>query len=130
MDLLAFQYDRGFLLDALRHGELDYLEHVSAAAEADFFRHLIRRDVLNRLAERYPTVCLPSPVSAAPHSCGTGPACLFTYFDRPSSDPSGPFLRPAIRTRPHAKPLQPLLPNSGSAAFNRTRAPPEPFPSV
>ncbi|MBI4874911.1 MAG: transposase [Acidobacteria bacterium] len=55
MDLLAFQYDRGFLLDALRHGELDYLEHVSEAAEADFFRHLIRRQVVQRLAESYPT---------------------------------------------------------------------------
>lgn len=55
MDLVAFQYDRSFVLDALRHGEVDYIEHVSEAAEADLFRHLIRRDVLNRLAERYPT---------------------------------------------------------------------------
>jgi len=55
MDLIAFQYDRSFIVDALRRGEIDYLEHVSEAAEADFFRHLIRRDVLNRLAERYPT---------------------------------------------------------------------------
>jgi hypothetical protein len=55
MDLVAFQYDRSFVLDALRRGEIDYLEHVSEAAEADFFRHLIRRDVLNRLAEHYPT---------------------------------------------------------------------------
>jgi len=55
MDLLAFQYDRWFVREALRRGEIDYLEHVSEAAEADFFRHLIRRDVLNRLAEHYPT---------------------------------------------------------------------------
>lgn len=55
MDLIAFQYDRPFVLDALSRGEIDYLEHVGEAAEADFFRHLIRRDVLNRLAERYPT---------------------------------------------------------------------------
>jgi hypothetical protein len=55
MDLIAFQYDRPFVLDALSRGEIDYLEQVSEAAEADFFRHLIRRDVLNRLAERYPT---------------------------------------------------------------------------
>jgi hypothetical protein len=55
MDLTAFQYDRPFVVDALSRGEIDYLEHVSEAAEADFFRHLIRRDVLNRLAERYPT---------------------------------------------------------------------------
>jgi hypothetical protein len=55
MDLIAFQYDRSFMLEALRRGEIDYLENVSEAAEADFFRHLIRRDVLNRLAEHYPT---------------------------------------------------------------------------
>jgi len=55
MDLVAFQFDRPFVLDALSRGEIDYLENVSQAAEADFFRHLIRRDVLNRLAEHYPT---------------------------------------------------------------------------
>jgi hypothetical protein len=55
MDLAAFQYDRSFVLDALRHGNLDYLEHVSEAAEADLFRHLIRRQVIQRLAETYPS---------------------------------------------------------------------------
>jgi len=55
MDLICFQYDRPFVLDALRHGEIDYLEHVSEAAEADCFRHLIRRQVIQRLAETYPT---------------------------------------------------------------------------
>ena len=40
MDLVAFSYDRSFVLDALRQGEIDYLEHVSDAAEADLFRHL------------------------------------------------------------------------------------------
>jgi hypothetical protein len=55
MDLAAFQYDRSFVLDALRHGNLDYLEHVSEAAEADLFRHLIRRQVIQRLAESYPS---------------------------------------------------------------------------
>lgn len=55
MDLLAFPYDRGFVLDALRNGEIDYLEQVSEAAEADWFGHLIRRQVLQRLAASYPT---------------------------------------------------------------------------
>ena len=55
MDLICFQYDRSFVLDALRRGDIDYLEHVSEAAEADLFRHLIRRQVLQRLAETYPT---------------------------------------------------------------------------
>jgi hypothetical protein len=55
MDLVAFPYDRSFVLDALRKGEIDYLEHVSEAAEADLFRHLIRRQVIQRLADSYPT---------------------------------------------------------------------------
>jgi hypothetical protein len=55
MDLICLQYDRFFVLDALRHGDLDNLEHVSEAAEADLFRHLIRRQVVQRLAETYPT---------------------------------------------------------------------------
>lgn len=55
MDLVAFQYDRSFVLDALRHGDIDYLEHVSEAAEADLFRHLIRRQVIQRLADTYPS---------------------------------------------------------------------------
>ena len=55
MDLVAFHYDRSFVLDALRQGEIDYLEHVSEAAEADLFRHLIQRQVIQRLAETYPT---------------------------------------------------------------------------
>ena len=55
MDLVAFQYDCSFVLDALRNGEVDYLEHVSEAAEADLFRHLIRRQVIQRLADTYPS---------------------------------------------------------------------------
>jgi Transposase DDE domain len=55
MDLVAFHYDRAFVLNALRQGEIDYLEHVSEAAEADLFRHLIGRQVVQRLAETYPT---------------------------------------------------------------------------
>ena len=55
MDLLAFEHDRKFVLEGLRRGEVDYVEHVSEAAEADLFRHLISRDVLTRLAETYPT---------------------------------------------------------------------------
>src|SRR2546425_11355520 len=55
MDFVAFEYDRPFVLEGLRHGEIDYLEHVSEAAEADLFRHLLSRDILTRLAETYPT---------------------------------------------------------------------------
>lgn len=55
MDFAAFELDRTFVIEALRRGEIDYLENLSEAAEADFFRHLIGRDALARLAETYPT---------------------------------------------------------------------------
>ena len=55
MDWVAFENDRTFVLEGLRRGEVDYVEHVWEAAEADLFRHLISRDVLTRLAETYPT---------------------------------------------------------------------------
>jgi len=55
MDLVAFEQDRGFVVKALRRGEIDYLEPVTEAVEADFFRRLINRQILDRLAESYPT---------------------------------------------------------------------------
>jgi hypothetical protein len=55
MDFVAFENDRKFVLEGLRHGEVDYIEPVSEAAEADLFRHLISRDILTGLAETYPT---------------------------------------------------------------------------
>src|SRR5712691_3762137 len=55
MDFAAFEHDPKFVIEALRRGEIDYLENLSEAAEADFFRHLIDRDALTRLAEHYPT---------------------------------------------------------------------------
>jgi hypothetical protein len=54
MDLAAFEHDPPFVLEALRQGELDHLETVSEAAAAGLFRHLISRQVLDRLAESYP----------------------------------------------------------------------------
>ncbi len=55
MDFAAFELDRPFVIEALRRGEIDFLENLSEAAEADFFRHLIGRGALARLAEHYPT---------------------------------------------------------------------------
>ena len=55
MDFAAFEHDRKFVIEALSRGEIDYLENVSEAAEADLFRHLLGRNVLERLAEYYPT---------------------------------------------------------------------------
>ena len=57
MDLLALEHDRPFILEALHRGQIDYLEHVGEALEGDFFRQLIDRQVLQRLADSYPTLC-------------------------------------------------------------------------
>lgn len=55
MDFVAFEHDRAFVLDALRRGEVDYVEPISQAVEADLFRQLVGRNVLHRLAETYPS---------------------------------------------------------------------------
>jgi hypothetical protein len=55
MNLLAFEHDRSFILEALRSGEIDYLEHMGEAMEATFFRQLMNRQILQRLADSYPT---------------------------------------------------------------------------
>ena len=55
MNLTVFEHDRQFGIAALRRGEVDYRENVSEAAEANWFRHLIDRRVLERLAESYPS---------------------------------------------------------------------------
>ena len=55
VNLTVFEHDRQFVIAALRQGEVDYLENVSEAAEANLFRHLIDRRVLERLAESYPS---------------------------------------------------------------------------
>ena len=55
MDFVAFENDRKFVIQALRNGEVDYIEHVSEAAEVDLFRHLMSREALTRLAATYPT---------------------------------------------------------------------------
>ena len=55
MNLTVFEHDRPFVIEALRRGEVDYLENVSEAAEANLFRHLIDRQVLERLAKSYPS---------------------------------------------------------------------------
>ncbi len=55
MNLVAFEHDRQFVLEALRQGQIDQLEPVSEAVEADLFRHLLGRQILERLAASFPT---------------------------------------------------------------------------
>lgn len=55
MDLIVFEQDRPFIIQALRSGEFDYVEAANEVAEADFFRDLFKRKVIAQLAESYPT---------------------------------------------------------------------------
>lgn len=50
----AFQENRGFVLEELRRGELDYLEVVSRVEETKFFRYMLEGGDLERLAATYP----------------------------------------------------------------------------
>ena len=55
MDLVIFEENKPFVLEALRDGEFDYIEAASEVFEADFFRFIKARALLDQLAETYPT---------------------------------------------------------------------------
>jgi hypothetical protein len=55
MDLVIFEENKPFILEALRDGEFDYIEAASEVFEADFFRFIQARALLDELAETYPT---------------------------------------------------------------------------
>jgi hypothetical protein len=54
MDLVIFEENKPFILEALRDGEFDYIEAASEVFEADFFRFIKARALLDQLAETYP----------------------------------------------------------------------------
>jgi hypothetical protein len=53
MSLVLFEQDRDFIVQSLRHGRMDHLEPVTGALEADLFRHLLGRQIPQRLAESF-----------------------------------------------------------------------------
>jgi len=55
MDLVIFEENKPFVLEALRNGDFDYIEAASEVFEADFFRFIKARTFLDELAETYPT---------------------------------------------------------------------------
>ena len=55
MGLVIFEENKPFVLEALGNGEFDYMEAASEVLEADFFRFLKARSLLDELAETYPT---------------------------------------------------------------------------
>jgi hypothetical protein len=55
MNLVLFEQDRDFIIQSLRHGQIDYLEPATEALEAGLFRELLGRQILQRLAESFPS---------------------------------------------------------------------------
>ena len=53
MDLVIFEENKPFVLEALGDGEFDYIEAASEVFEADFFRFIKARALLGQLAESY-----------------------------------------------------------------------------
>ena len=55
MDLVIFEDNKPFVLKALENGDFDYMEAASEVFEADFFRFIKARSLLDELSESYPT---------------------------------------------------------------------------
>ncbi len=55
MNLVIFEDNKPFALEALGNGEFDYMEAASEVFEADFFRFIKAGVLLDELAETCPT---------------------------------------------------------------------------
>jgi hypothetical protein len=55
MDLVIFEENKPFVLEALGNGEFDYMEAASEVFEGDFFRFIKAKALLDELAQSYPT---------------------------------------------------------------------------
>jgi len=54
MGLVIFEQNKPFIVQSLRNGEFDYIEAASEVFEADFFRFIKARALLDELAKTYP----------------------------------------------------------------------------
>jgi hypothetical protein len=55
MELVIFEQNKPFILEAVGNGEFDYMEAASEVFEADFFGFIKARALLDELAQSYPT---------------------------------------------------------------------------
>jgi len=55
MDLVIFEENKPFVLRALGNGDFDYIESASEVYEAEFFRFIKAKTILDKLAKTYPT---------------------------------------------------------------------------
>jgi hypothetical protein len=54
---MVFERNDALVMEAFRRGEFDYLEGVGEVSEADFFRALGEKNILQKLADSYPSPC-------------------------------------------------------------------------
>jgi len=55
MDLMIFEDNKPYVLEALGNGDFDYIEDAGEVFETDFFRFIKAQSILKKLAESYPT---------------------------------------------------------------------------
>lgn len=55
MDLVLFEENKPFVLQALENGDFDYIDSASETFETEFFRYINAKAILKELAETYPT---------------------------------------------------------------------------
>jgi hypothetical protein len=54
---MLYERNDGYVIEAFRRGEFDYLEGAGEVSEADFFRALTGKNILRKLADTYPSPC-------------------------------------------------------------------------
>src|SRR5260370_8399517 len=52
---MLFERDDARVLEAFRRGEFDYVDPIGEVSEADFFRVITERKILDQLAQSYPS---------------------------------------------------------------------------
>jgi Transposase DDE domain len=55
MDLVVFENNKPFVIDAFREGRFDYIELASDVAETRFFQFLFGKQIVAKLAQHYPS---------------------------------------------------------------------------
>ena len=55
MDLVIFEENKPFVLEALGNGNFDYMESASEVFETEFFRYIKAKTILDKLSVTYPT---------------------------------------------------------------------------
>ncbi len=54
-DLTLFEEDRTYVIDQFHDGHFDYIEVIQEVVQRDFFRYVAKGDLLQRLADSYPS---------------------------------------------------------------------------